>query len=252
MMTVLTVIGWVLLWILIGIVGLLALIALLLCVPVHLLAEFGDSTRLRVRYGPVRITLMPGTPKPKKEKKPKKKQTKKEKQSKKADQSKEEKPKKALKETLADFGIPDHLPDTMAELVQMLIHVGRLGNGVRHSFTICYLRLTVVCGGSDAAEAAINYGRAWPMLLGVEQLLGKVLRMKEFAGAPVLDYHCDKQQWKGEADIQCVVIRIVAVAVYRALRIFGGYRRIRKIGKRGRNKTRQSKKGVTVHEQSGT
>ncbi len=257
MMGVLSVIGWVLLWILLGILGLLLLIVLLLCVPVWLIVDYGDETRMKLRYGLIPITLMP---RPEKEPKPDKKdKKKKEKKPKGHKKEKPPKPKKSLPETLRSFGIPDHLPETMDELVKALVQVGRLGNGIRKSLTICRLEISVVCGGEDAAQAAINYGRAWPILSGVEQVLGRVLRLKKFRGQPLLDYTAGQQQWRGSAKLRVVPMRIVACAVHRGVRILLGYRRIRKYGRQDLKAYQQrsasgvnQQKGVKVHEQSGT
>lgn len=218
MMAVLTTIGWVLLWILIGILGLLLLIVLLLCVPVYLRAQYDAQTRLWVRYGLISIPILPA--KPKKTNKKKKKPEKEKKQ--------EKPPKKPLKETLAEYGIPDHLPETMAELLKMLTHTGRMLNGLRRSLYVSRLHVELVCGGADAAQAAINYGRAWPILVGIEQALRVVVRMRTFNGTPVLDYAAERQTLRGEAVLRVLPIRLAVIVIYRGLRVYGGYRTIKR------------------------
>lgn len=249
MTAVLSAVGWVLLWILIVLLGLLAVIVLLLCIPVHIMASYGDGMRLRIRYGVIPIQILPlkrmrpekSKEKPKKEKK------------KKATTPAKEKPKKALKETLAAYGIPHNLPDTMSELLKMLLQVGKMGNGLRRSLTICYLRVEMICGGADAAQAAINYGRAWPVLVSIERALGAVFRLRRYEAAPVLDYASDRQTLRGEVDLRIAPIRAAAVMTHRGVRILAGYLRIRR--KNGGKKSKQIKnqsKGVTTHEQSGS
>ena len=119
----------ILLWLLAVLGGLLGLVVLLLCVPVHFLAEYGPQTRLRLRYGFVTVTLLPGKEKPGKEK-PKKKPA-------------ESKPKTPLKVRLAELGIPERLPETMDELLHMLTELVRLADGLRRSLTLHRLRLDV-------------------------------------------------------------------------------------------------------------
>ena len=244
MMTVLSVVGWILLWILIVIFGLLALIVLLLSVPVWVMADYGDETRLTVRYGLIPIRILPSKPKDpakQKEKKPKQPKPKPEK-------SDEPKPKKTLEEILGPYGGLDHLPETMPELLGALLEVGKMLNGFRNSLTICYLRVVIVCGGDDAAQAAINYGRAWPILIAIEQALGKVLRLKKFEGDAQLDYAESKQKFLGTAKLRIVPMRLVGVAVHRALKMLRRYFRIRKYGKPYRKAHKQAnktKKGVT-------
>ena len=72
MMTVLSVLGWLLLGIVLLPFALLALIALLLCVPVWVCAEFDAETRLTVQYGFIPIRILPAKPKDPSEKKPRK------------------------------------------------------------------------------------------------------------------------------------------------------------------------------------
>ncbi len=246
MMMVLSVLGWILLWILIVIVGLLVLIALLLSVPVYLLADYGEETRLTVRYGLIPIHLLPR----KMKKKAKKEKKQKEKKPKPSDAEKP-KVKKSLQEILGPYGGLDHLPDTMPELLGALMEVGRMLNGFRGSLTVCYLRVVIICGGGDAARAAINYGRAWPILTAIESALGKVLRLKKFEGEAVLDYAAPAQKFQGAAVLRLTPIRLVGVATYRALKVLRRYFRIRKYGKPYRQ-ANQTKKGVNVHEQPGT
>ena len=165
------------------------------------------------------------------------------------------KPKKTLEQILGPYGGLDHLPETMPELLGVLLEVGRMLNGFRGSLTICYLRVVIVCGGDDAAQAAINYGRAWPILIAIEQALGKVLRLKKFEGDAVLDYGEPKQKFLGAATLRIVPMRLVAVAVFRALKMLRRYFRIRSYGKEYRKANKQmnkTKKGVTIHEQSGS
>lgn len=244
---VLGVIGRVLLGVLAGVGCLLALVVLLLCVPVYVRVQYGPELGLTVRYGLIPIRLLPAREreKPEKESKPARRK-------KKPAQLKEKKSKPPLRQTLAKYGIPEHLPETLHELLLALLELGRLGNDVRRSLTICRLEVEVVCGGSDAAQAAIHYGQAWPMLLGLEQALGQVVRLKRFEGAPVLDYSAPEQVWRGRIVVRFVPLRITAAAIRRGLRVFGGYRRVIKLGQSGEQPAQQAEKGVTVHEQSGT
>ena len=221
----------ILLWLLAVLGGLLGLVVLLLCVPVHFLAEYGPRTRLRLRYGFVTVTLLPGKEKPGKEK-PKKKPA-------------ESKPKTPLKVRLAELGIPERLPETMDELLlHMLTELVRLADGLRRSLTLHRLRLELRCGGADAAQAAINYGRAWPLLLGVEAALRRVVRLRRFEGVPVLDYAAGKQSFAGSADLSLLPIRAAAACAVHGLRILAGYLRLRK-----QNRAPARKKGVTDNEQ---
>lgn len=253
LLSILGIIGRVLLWIAAGILCLLALGVLLLCVPVYVRAEYGTELGLTVRYGliPIRILPLRGRKERAAEETGQKKPARNKKQAK---PPREKKARPPLKQTLAKYGIPEHLPDTLHELLLALLELGRLGNDIRRSLTICRLRIVLVCGGSDAAQAAIHYGQAWPLLTGLEQALGLVLRLKHFEGTPVLDYSAPEQIWRGEIVVRFFPVRITAAAVWRGLRIFGGYRRVKKLGQSGGTEqpVQQAEKGVTVHEQSGT
>ena len=242
LLTVLTVIGWIFLGITGLIAGVFALAALLLSVPVHLTADYSGEMRLKFWYGFIPIQILPS--KPKKDKPPKK--LKKEKR-----ESAETKPKKSLHEILAPYGGLEHFPQTMPQLLEALLEVGKMLNSFRRAPTICYLRVVIVCGGSDAAQAAINYGRAWPILIGIETALRKSLRLKKFEGNAVLDYTAYQQIFQGAVKLRLWPIRLAGVAVFRGLRVLRRYLRIKKYGKQ-HQPVHQSEKGVTVHEQSST
>lgn len=243
MKTALSILGWALTGILILVAGLLALVVLLLCIPVHLSADYHETVRLRLWYGFIPIRLLPRN-------KAKKSEKKSEKKSKRSKEPAGNASSKSFKKRLSSYGGLTHLPETMPELFGALSECGRLLNGFRRRVTICRLQLELICGGTDAAQAAIHYGQAWPMLLAMEQALGAVLHLKQFEGTPVLDYSAPELRLQGRILLRVMPIRLVAIALWRALKILRHYSRIKNYGKT--EEPIQSKKGVSAHEQSGT
>jgi len=138
--------------------GLLALLLGLLCVPVVLRVEYAGSVAMRLRWLFFTILRVPAP----EGRKPKKKKKKKEKPKKEKEKKKEEKPKKekekkpnAFQRFYAYQGIPGFI-ELLGRAVDAL---KRFRHGLWRCFFIRELRLHMVILGGDPKELVEKYGK---------------------------------------------------------------------------------------------
>ena len=181
--------------------GLLAVLLLLLCMPVRveLLAQPEDPMRCLVCWLFLKIDLL----KLKKDKTPKKKEA----QSEKKD--KEEQKKKTKKKKPAKRKMP------LSDLLQIIWELlGASGRGLRllgRWLKVYRLRLKLVVARGDAAETALAYGRVNAAVYGAYASLGNVLKLcrPDFTITP--DFTGTQDQL--ELDIRLRLLPIQAVGI---------------------------------------
>ncbi len=225
-------------WIIAG--GILLFIILLLAWPVSIYFEYSDAIKLRVKYMFLTLYRIPAKPKkPKKSKRQKKQKPEKVKKKKaektntaetkaadidsenvtethlaeekpqptsaeeigtekKSDKKKSEKPKKEKKEK--DPKVP-----TLPEIFELIkVFVDSLSKPLRkllRRIKICNFDLKMICGGDDAAKAALNFGK---MNLLIGNMLGffdSYFTLK----APHVDINVDFQSEKTITEFSCTV-----------------------------------------------
>ena len=151
--------GKIILWILLG---LLALLAIALLIPVKARASYEDGVPfLSVRYGPVKLQLFP--PKEKPEDAPEKKTPKKKK-------TKAQKPKKPKAKI--------NMEQILYALEKLPPILGRALRRTGRSIHITPLKIYVLVAGNDPAAAALLYGRMEAALAAGFPVLEKALRLK--------------------------------------------------------------------------
>lgn len=161
--TILLTVGKVILWILLG---LLALLLIALVIPVKVRFQYEDREPfLAVRYGPVKLQLLPKKEKPEKSDKKKKKKPKKEKKSK---AEKPKKPKAKINRAQIFYAL-EKLPPIL----------GRALKRVGRSIHIKPLKLYVLVAGADPADTAQLYGKLEAALAAGFPILEKALRIKD-------------------------------------------------------------------------
>lgn len=154
-------VGKIILWVLLG---LLALLAAALLVPVKIRGSYEDGNPfLYVRYGPVKLQLFPPKEKPEEEegkkKPPKKKKTKPE---------KPQKPKAKIN--------PEQILYALEKLPPIL---GRALKRTGRCIHIRPLKLYVLAASGDPASAAMLYGRMEAALAAGFPILERALRLKD-------------------------------------------------------------------------
>lgn len=181
------------------IIGVVLLCCLLLSLlRLGVIAELGDELRVKLRIGPIRLTLLP-----KKEKKPK-----------------AEKPKKPKKEKSAAAQKHPRPKPTLAELRSLVRTVlDALGKTLRRTCKrtrIDPLELCVTFAG-DPAEAAKNYGYAnaaiWSMMPHLEELF--------YIPAPSItlrmDFQAEKTRVEGTVGVTLRVCDLLTIVLTLAL-----------------------------------
>ncbi len=182
------------LWILLALLALLVGFNLL---RVGVDAEYnGEALFLRVKAGPVKITVLPKKakpPKPKKEKKEKQKQEKPPKEGKKA-------PKERRKPT-----------------AKQLLHLARLAleavGTFRRKLQTDLLRLHLRIGGSDPYDTAMTCAYLRASLSGLAPLADSVLSVKERDVRLGADFTAPNTQAEGRLILTIRIGQIVAIAL---------------------------------------
>lgn len=151
--------GKIILWVLLG---LLALLAAALLIPVKVRGSYEDGNPfLYVRYGPVKVQLFPPKEKPEEgEKKPPK--------EKKAKPEKPKKPKAKI-----------NMEQILYALEKLPPILGRALKRTGRCIHIRPLKLYVLVAGADPAAAAMLYGRMEAALAAGFPILERALRLKD-------------------------------------------------------------------------
>lgn len=144
------------LWI---VLGLLALLALLGLVRVGVEAEYAAALTVRARVGPVRIAVLPRPERPEKPKKEKKKKPPAEGEGQAAEKPKRPKPDLKTLTALARLGL-------------------QAANRFRRRLTVERLRLLFVAGAPDPSDTALQYARVLAALGSLQPLAERALRIR--------------------------------------------------------------------------
>ena len=160
----------------------------------------------RVRYGqeglfvtaligPLRIRLLPA------KEKPAKKKIKKEKKPKKEKPPKERKPP------------PEGQPGTLSRLMKLLPIAAQAAGALKRKIRINDLKLTLIWGGTDAAAAALGYGRANAALGMIWPLLDHNFKVKRHEFQIELDYARTEPAVELQAAVTMTVGQAAALTV---------------------------------------
>lgn len=198
-------------WIIAG--GIILFIIILLGIPVVVYFDYGAELRLRVKYLFITLYRIPAKPKKRKKKKPKKKKDKaveekapaagngdipSETDAEKTDAEPVKKKKKEKKPK--DPSKPD-----LFEIIE-LVKVGleSLSKPLRKlckRIKICDLDIRMICGGDDAAKAALNFGRMNLLLSNALGWMDVAFTLKR----PHIDINVDFQSEETVTECSCKV-----------------------------------------------
>lgn len=180
-------------WIITG--AILLLLLFLLGLRVTVVIDYCGDIFVRVSTLGITVFRIPASKKKKPKKKPEKakkpKKSKKSKNEAEADNSEEtDKPKKE-KPTLSE----------LIDLIKLILDsVGKPLKKVFKRIIISHLNLAIVCGGEDAAKAAINYGAANYLLSVVLNLCDEWFTLKEPD-----EIRLDVDFYKEKVEVKCYV-----------------------------------------------
>ena len=186
------------------------------CIPVGVWLRYQDETlTLKAKIGFLKLQLLP-----KDEKQPKKaKKTKKPKKEK--PQNKKLEAKSGKKQPLLPKGV-----GTIFDLLRLLGDT--LGN-LRRKIRIEELRLHLIFGGDDPADAAMSYGRGWAIIGAMNPYLERLFVIKKRDIQPFLDYNTDKMKIDAQLTLTITIWRVLALA----LRAGVGFLKIMNARKKG-------------------
>lgn len=203
-------------WLIFGIV--IALFLLIGCIPVGVDAAYRDeqlALRLKIGFFPVQLL-----PQKQKKKKPAKKSPalksaaepektstpeKTSAQDRSAAQGKKKKRVQMPKLTLSDiFSLLDLLGDTLGDL--------------RRKLRVEVLVLHVHLDGSDAAKAAIGYGRMWAALGALTPKLDRLFVIKKRDIQPILDYNEKEMKIEAQLALTITIGRAISLALRAGVR----------------------------------
>ena len=211
-------------------IGIIAFIVILLSVRVHLIVDYGEFTKVSVKYLFLKIPVV-DTSKPKKEKKAKKEKKPKKEKPKDEEKPEEEKPeeKKAeenkpqtvqqgnglLKQLYVDQGYEG--------IERMLRAVGRSLGGffgkLYKTFVFDELYITMITGGSDAADTAMKYGKLCSWLYPVLGKLVSTSKVKKYDFDISTDFLSTKNEAELYVNLHFTPIHITNAAVVLALQL---------------------------------
>ncbi len=165
-----------------------AVICLVLLLPVGVRIRYDGALAVQVAAGPVRLDVYPPRP-PNYRKLARKQARARKKQA--AQRPKRPKPPDKPRQKLS-FG-----------QLRALAGVGlRAAASLPRKLRVRTLQLRVVCGGADAAAAAVTYGRAWAAIGAALPVLENSFRLESHDLAAELDYGQPGTTWRGEADVR--------------------------------------------------
>ena len=186
--------------------GLLIFLSLLLCVPVHALVRYGEELELDVRYLFLKFTVLtepdkPASPKPAE---PKKTES--------APNTKEKKPNALLQKVRRSLKAEGF--NGFMRLIGAFVQL----TGTTAVKLICKLRirefdLYVMTAGTDAAAAAILYGKACAVVYPAAEMLFHLIPCKKRRVSVDLDYNITEPYVKMEADVSLLPIHAVHYAL---------------------------------------
>lgn len=188
-------------WIIAGII--LIIIFLLTLGKANVTVDYGESLIVKIKYMFFPILTLPSAKK--KSEKPKKAKKKKQKPAK--DEKSEEKPKKKLS------------LDDILELVKLALDsLGKPLKKILKRVEISHLALNIVCGGEDAAKAAITFGT---VNIAVGNLLGWLDTFFTLKPVDELSVNVDFESEETTADAYVEVKLTIAAALAFAFTFIG-------------------------------
>ena len=197
----------------IGLVILLVLVLLVLAVAfLRLGAAAGyDETGgwVKVRVGPVWLTLYPLSEEKKKKREAKAKQKAEKKAAKKkkrtaGPQKKKTPRRKTLKNAFSPGGALDLALDLLPKLKEM-------AGDLRHAIRIDTLSLHLVWGEPDPADAAMHYGQAWGVLEALLAFTEANFTVKKRDLSVALDYQIERPRLTVEAACSISVAQLLSI-----------------------------------------
>lgn len=197
--TILLTAGKIILWVL---AGLLALLFIALLIPAEARFQYeGGEPFLSVRYGPVKLRLLPAKEKPKGPDEKKQKTGKKEKKAK-SKKSKPKKPKAKIN--------PEQILYALEKLPPIL---GRALKRTGRSIHIRPLKLYVLAAGPDPADTAQLYGKLEAALAAGVPILEKTFRIKDLDVRLYADFREDRMDFIADAGVWLRPVRLVWMAL---------------------------------------
>ncbi len=203
-------------WLIAG--GILLFILILLSIPVVAWFDYGETLRLRVRY--LCFTLYQIPAKPKKRRK-KKKSRKKKKAAAKVSEQKTDQPQAGQAEPPVKSTAPpakdekkrgkakskekDPKKPTLSEIFELVkVAVESLSKPLKklcRRIKICDFDLHMICGGDDAAKAALNFGRMNLLVTNALGWLGSFFTLRR----PHIDINVDFQSEETVTECSCKI-----------------------------------------------
>lgn len=183
--------------------GVLALIAVLLLIPLHVRACYDGELRVRARYAFVSVWLYPRSEKP--EKPPKKGKPGKPGKKKKAEKSKFSEIEQLLKEE----GVAA-AADYLAEMAKL---TGRAVRKALAAVTVDSLRLKIRVVSGEAASTAVEYGKVCAAVYPAEGFLESLMHVKRRTLDIQPDFLGKSGEVKGNVRLHVIPFRILCIAV---------------------------------------
>ena len=215
------------------VIGIILLLLLLLAsVRVGVIFHFGDQTTLKLRIGPVRLTILPKT----------KSKSKKEKRTAKADAAPKEAAPQKKKNKLSPPEIYDLVTAIFSGLKAM---VHRAGKHLR----VDPLELSAVIGGSDPAEVAQRFGAAnaavWSLMPQAEEIIhipDPVIHLD-------MDYNAPQTVVSGTVGLSFRVGNMVEFILAAAIPLLRWYKTYRKAHANGQKPNEAAKESTEQTEE---
>ena len=193
--------------------GILALLLLLLLTPVHLQARYDGALRVRARY---LFLVFPLYPRPEKRKKTVKRAKRKRREASKAEPEKKKKKELSQWERLLREEGPSGLVRTVADLARL---AGTAAGRILAAVTVDRLTLCLIVASEDAADTAVNYGKACAALYPSLAVLESAVRVRRRDIALAPDFLRRRGEVRGEIRLHVRPLRIL----WALLRLVGAY-----------------------------
>lgn len=203
-------------WIIAG--AILLFVLVLLMSRATVIFDYSGDVYLKVSYFGITVFKIPG-----KKKKKKKAKKKKDENDGKEEESDKKKKKKKPKKPMPTF-------DELMELLRMVLDsIGRPLKRILKRVTFSHLSFDAVCGGSDAAKAAINYGAMNIALSAVLNLIDQFFTLKTPDDLHIgVDFYQEKTVIKCYCEVRITVGSALAFAFSLLGRLIKNY-----LGRRG-------------------
>ena len=212
------------------VIGIILLILLFLAsVRVGVIFHFGDQTTLKLRIGPVRLTILP--------------KKKKEKRTKKADAAPQKAtPEKREKNKLTPLEVYDLVTAIFSGLKAMAHRAGK-------RLRVDPLELSTVIGGSDPAQVAQHFGAAnaavWSMMPQAEE----ILHIPNPAIHLDMDYNAPQTVLSGTVGLSFRVGNILEFILAAAIPLLKWYKTYRKVHANGQKTNNAAKEASEQTEE---